>query len=398
MNYISKFILCLASIFALASCDKSEGEQQTTTTYEGKLTIVPSYERIIAGEGQTVDFTAFIGEEEVTQDETLSIYRRGFGSDKSVKVDGLSYPIEELGEYTFYAICKAGGQSRLSEDVKVEGVTAELGAIEDPNPEKFDSFYKRVPLFQFTGTWCGNCPIVIKAIHTFMEGEQADRVVHTSVHNGDSMASTAAFLFESNVKMSSWPTVLMGDLTRTNGLYFSGQYYEISLNLINEYTEKLLNTPALTAIAARAEEISGMVCVRADVKVARDGAYGIGVLLLEDGIKETQLNYFSSKDLDLTGIDINTHENVLQGIAPEKKPYFTGLGDVSEHKAGEVYSYSCEFDTTTNAMLQNIDNCHVVVFTYDATKYDSAEEAYANRIDNVIDFPVGETHLYEYEN
>ncbi len=393
MNNIFKSIFALTALFALASCESTTSDE---IIYEGALTLVPSYTTIIAGEDSTVEFTAFIGETEVTNEETLAIYLRGSGNTPTVQIETLSYPIDAWGDYTFYAICKAGDQSRLSADVTVSGVAAELEAVADPNPDKFDSFKKRAISLQFTGTWCGNCPHVIKAIHDYSDSSYGDNVVFIAAHNGDSMASAAAFLVESNFNVGFFPTLSIGNLSRINAYTISGYGYDYTLSYLGEAVSLVAATPVMTAISASSLVVGDILCVRADVKVNRAGSYGVGVMLVEDGIYESQSNNATSSELNLTGIDINTHENALQAVSPSIAPFYTALGDEALNEADSVYTYSCEFNLANLSLVQDINNCRVVVYTYDMTEYESGSSDYLNRVDNVIQFPVGDSQPYEY--
>ncbi len=394
MKNFFKYAIALSLTLGFASCQESTSEE---VVYEGSLTLVASNTAIIAGEESYVEFTAFIGDVEVTNDETLAIYLRGSGNTSTVSIESLSYPIADWGEYTFYAICKAGDQSRLSADVVVSGVAAELEAVADSDPDKFDSFKKRAIAVQFTGTWCGYCPHAIKAIHEYSDSSYGDDVVFVASHNGDTMASTAAFLLESYFSVSGYPTIAIGNYSRTNSYSVSGYYYDYTLSYLAEAVSLVVATPVSTAISASSQIVGDYVCVRADVKVNREGSYGIGVMLVEDGIYESQENYSSSSELNLTGIDINTHENVLQGVSPSTSPFYTSLGGVTVNEAGNVYTYSCEFNLASLSLVQDINNCRVVVYTYDATEYSSGYTDYLNRVDNIIQFPVGDSQPYEYQ-
>ncbi|MFR9513839.1 MAG: BACON domain-containing carbohydrate-binding protein [Rikenellaceae bacterium] len=266
-------------------------------------------------------------------------------------------------------------------------VAMSLEAVDDPYPDQYDSFLRRVLGFQFTATWCGYCPNMIKIIHTFKSSEMGDLAYIVSAHGSDSMACDESYQLMTNFGITGFPTIMTGGLSSEDS--FKNYYYEYCINQITA-------NESASVISASSMVDSDNIYVRADVKVGRDATLGIGVMVLEDGIYAAQSNYFSSSELDLTGIDINTHNNVLRGASVSDSKMYTALGGVSENKKGETYTYNCQFDLS-DLSIDNIDNCHIIVYTYDATSY-SSSSAYSNYVDNVIDLPVGGSKAYEYDD
>ncbi len=395
MKQITKLLFFLLASFATISCDSTEVDgDDTSSEYEGSLVLVPSYTKINAGLNSWVDFTAFIGDKEVTYDETLAIYLRG-ATGSGVAINDLAYEIVNLGDHTFYAICKVGGQSRLSADITVTGTTTTLDAAYDAEPTNYGPFVKRAMGFQFTYLTCGYCPIAIKAIHDFADGSMADDLVIAAVHVGDELSCDATTYSDlvSLFNISSFPSITIGSLSATNSSTLFSSY----LTGMQTNTAMILEVPSLTGISATSELISGVVCVRADVKVSRDGVYGIGAMLVEDDLYGSQSNYMSSDDLDLTGININYHDNVLQAALPSASPFYEMLGDVDSHSANKTYSHTWEFDTTVLSNVKDASACRVIIYIYDKTSYSSDETEYKNRVDNVVQFQVGSGKTYEYE-
>ncbi len=395
MKQFTKLLLYFFAAAITISCD-STVEEDNSDGYEGSLVLVPSYQKINAGRDSWVDFTAFIGDKEVTYDETLAIYLRG-ANGAGVAINDIAYEIVNLGDYTFYAICKVGGQARLSEDITVTGITTSLDGAVDADPTNFGPFKKRTIGFQFTGLWCGNCPNSIKAIHDFADSSQGDDLAMVAVHCGDDLESESMADLVTLFSASSLPSIYVGSLSRTEANCLIGLTAGEFLKYMQANTTDILSTPSLTGISAVSELISGVVCVRADVKVNRDGVYGIGAMLVEDDLYGAQTNSYSSEDLDLTGININYHDNVLQAALPSASPFYEMLGDVNSHSANKTYTHNWEFNTTTLPNVKNASDCRVIIYIYDKTSYSDDETTYKNRVDNVVQFQVGSGKSYEYE-
>lgn len=377
----------LVAILAFSCEGVNEDPKDEIVTLEGSLEITPSQYSLVAGPDAILTFSASVGDVDVTDYEGLTVYFRG--ANGSEAIENLQCTIEGLGDYEFFGLLEHGGEQKLSKSVWVKGVTGELSALKDPNPDKFDSFRRRTLGFQFTGTWCPNCPIAIKAIHDLEESEDGDDFVFVAVHVGDGLTTTASTIVNTNFSVASYPTIKVGSL--------SGAYAENIINAlpsstvmsnIKEAVDKSIETPAKTALSVSNLLVDNtVVSIRADIKVADASSIGVGSMILADNVYLEQQNNCTESQLPLGDLDVSNHKNVLLIMDPLEKPLYEPLAGKDSHEANEVYTYTNEFVFEDAISPEVVSDLRVVVYTYDRE---------TSMIDNVISLPVGSSHNYEY--
>ncbi len=394
MKYFNNLVLLIvATLMSLCvvSCDESSTDEPIVDPEEypvvtdGSLTLIPSddYFEIEDGESTTVSFTALYGVEDVTNSTALFIVIDGNG----YEVDEFEYELDKEGTYEFFADYTIDNTIYRSESVEVE---VEAVEVEDPSEDPdavYASYVKRTIALQFTGTWCGYCPNMIKIMHQYMDSSDGDNVVFVVAHSGDIMGNDYATNLISYNSSSGFPDMRVGST------YFLGQEkllnYEFSYayELFCGYVDSFIADDAKTGIGASSSTSSTSIDVDVEIEVGQSGEFGVGVMILEDGVYAAQSNYYSSSDLDITNVDIDNHDACLAASSPATKPFYELLGDSEEHKAGETYTYSCSFDLNDLTSMQEIENCRVVVYTYDVN---------TRKTDNIIQLPVGESKDIEY--
>ncbi|MEG1936504.1 MAG: Omp28-related outer membrane protein [Rikenellaceae bacterium] len=179
----------------------------------------------------------------------------------------------------------------------------------DPKPTQFDNFFKRTMVVNNTGTGCGVCPRIAASLNNIGDGPDADQIVSVVAHTyskSDPMYNTMATKYKAYCGVSSFPSVNL-DLRKTKDATFSdGTPAQILAKC------KALKTkfPAKVGISAAVEFVDGNFLVHTSIKIAADGVYKIGAIVVEDGVKAKQANN------GYTGYDFNIHRNAVRGGSP----------------------------------------------------------------------------------
>ena len=152
--------------------------------------------------------------------------------------------------------------------------------------------------------------------------------------------------------------------------------------------DKFLATDAKCGIRLSTSIKDEGIAISADVLVKEAGEYGVGAIVLEDGIKALQKKDYRLDYIDFGDYNINIHKNVLQGIYPRDKKLYVELGGVSEHKAHHGYHFEHTMLFKDMKSFKEKRNSSVLVYVYDIeTKV----------IDNVVKVKSGEMIDYQYK-
>ncbi len=367
-HLLSSFIFYLLPFIFFSCSSDDNGTDFDELTGEITLSVSKS---LIEADGQdVVTFSVEQGGIDVTSNAT--IYQKLDG--KWTPFAGSQFATATLGTYEFSA--DHYGQS--SESVFIQAATG-LGELPaDSEPNKFDSFRKRVMAMQFTGIDCGFCPYVIKAIEDFQATSKAEDVVFAALHSRsayDPMFSDDAWKVSGNMNISSYPTVVYN-------LYDVSKAENTTALSISSLVDTYMAKGAKSAISASVflDDSGTKLKVQGAVKIAKDGTYRVAVWLLEDSIQCPQANYANISISDI-------HNNSVR-LCSTTSPEGAQFGGRNEWKAGETGVYYHEFDLT-KANLMNQDNCRVVVYV-------TAVEGVYCVVDNVISTGIGEVKTFEY--
>lgn len=182
----------------------------------------------------------------------------------------------------------------------------------DPNPDKFDNFFKRTMFVEHTGTGCGYCPYMTIALNKAEESADADKIVPVIAHNyntNDPMNNKLADKYGKDCGvLRSAPNANL-DLRTSSDAKFSGG--DANAKIIAKCDALEAKHPAKVAIAAAVELVGTNFIVHTGVKIGVTGTYNIGIVVLEDGITAKQSNYKAK------GYDFNLHKHVVRGSFPE---------------------------------------------------------------------------------
>ncbi len=366
----------LATALLSVGCSSDEGSegaddsQLSTTPY---LELVPSVNFIVAGAQDQVTFTLYADQVALEDSADFVIYR--VDGDTSTALSSPSYSIDMAKEYYFYATYLESQSAQIT----VKGVDSMPEAAADPSPEKFDSFRKHALGLLATGTDCPNCYKLIAPVHEFEQQDVNGDLIMTEVHEYplDPMKCEASYWMDQRMGRLGFPT-LRFNLSGKPEYYIATSNYA-SVDDVATIVEYIMSTPAQCAISATSVVEGDLLQIRADIKIAVEGEYKIGAMVVEDGIYAPQVS--------ATGDWMNTHNAVLCGAYPLNYAMCEKISNTKYQAAESKHLFYCEFDLRDLTSLQVRENCRIVIYVYDN---------YSLVVDNVIQFPMGGSHDVTY--
>ena len=275
----------------------------------------------------------------------------------------------EDGEYKFYAVVG----DAISNDIKVT-VTPTVPALPEDTDAANTSFTHRILLVDHTGTNCGYCPQMMKALKEIEDGGEFHgkyyEAMSHSYANTDPAFSGAAASISSHYGLQGYPTLTYNFYHPTSSSY-NAEHIKGQINA-------LWKESADAGIAASTNLAAKSVVVNAEVKAAVDGEYSITAWLLEDGIYAKQTN--------ATAEWMNTHNNAIRQAATTSPLTGYELGTLKTGETAEqILNLTIARDTW------NRDNMKVMLIVSkkgDNKKFDVA---------NVVICPINDSVTYDYK-
>ena len=379
MNKLTKAFFMLTLLFggwALSSCEPDGGEPTPTTTGIELLTSTPLI--VADGEEEAVLTVKFNG---VDVTDSALIYM----NKKRVKSNRFS--TENPGSYAFFASYKG----KVSKTITIQAANPALYVAlpADSQPEKFDGFDRKVLVAEGTGTWCGYCPYMIKALELFCEsGANADKAVVVAAHSGDEFGNAASDAAIRVMQISSFPSCV---LNLNPEVLVMNQGLEVNVENINSMVGmELLDKARVGISASTAVSVdSTIVGVRAAVKVGAEGNYRINAWLIEDGVPAMQSSNWPEFSDGMAEVLIN-HNHILRDASCTSFIQGQVLSQKGACAAGEVIEFYHEFDAVA-ANVTNVANCKIAVLV--TATSGTSSNYYVN---NIIECPVGSSVPFAY--
>lgn len=284
---------------------------------------------------------------------------------------------------------KSGEEIRLrTDDIKEIRFGADIVEVElpaDPYPSATD-FSHRNLIMDHTGTQCQYCPLMVMAIDELSaDATYADNFTVAAVHSyyNDPMATSLTREI-TNVYANN-----MGYPYATINLKKTGHSATTNVKAIADKlradmaADNAAVTPAGVSSAARLEGNTLKLTLAA--KAAVNGEYRVGAIVLESGIKATQVNGVP----EITGDrDFNTHNNVVRTlVGRDTDGEFSGisLGMLSAGQA-QWTSQSVKFESSWK-----LENCRLLIYVSQLIngKYVCVNSAYA---------PINGDFAFEYKS
>lgn len=247
---------------------------------------------------------------------------------------------------------------------------------EDPQPENL-SFEHRILLLQHTGTYCPNCPRLMKSLKALSQDKDySDKYHHVAAHSYNSEGDHAYSEGAANLSQafcSGYYPELTFNLTSEN----TGT--SLSVETIKDYIDVLHKDSSPVGIAAAVSRTGLALGVNVEIKAAEENQYRIAAWVLEDDIQCKQ-----------EGADeewMNTHDNavkVMAGSTLNLRIYGEKAGTLAK---GETARKSFEISLDESC---NVENCKVLVVVNSAGtdgRFDLA---------NCVLCPIGGEVSYKY--
>lgn len=274
------------------------------------------------------------------------------------------------GDYEFYAVVG----DIITNTVKVSVVPTIPALPEDSAPAN-TVFNHRILLIDHTGTTCGACPHMMKALKTVSEtGDYHSKYYEAMAHsysNVDPAFSGAASMVSNHHGVLSYPTL-------TYNFYHTTQSSYNDAHIMGQIDALWKAEGADAGIAAAATLASKSVVVNTEVKAAVANDYRITAWLLEDGIYAKQTN--------ATEEWMNTHDNAIRQRVSGDDISGVDLGTLA---AGETKSTALTLNIIGNKW--NRDNLKVMVIV-------SAKNAKGQfEVANVAICPMNDVVTYDYK-
>ena len=155
------------------------------------------------------------------------------------------------------------------------------------------SFTKKVLIEEFTGAWCGYCPVGALIVDDLMA--ENDNIIGVAVHVDDAMAIEQSNFLETTYQSSSYPSGMV-DRTPYDGVVsLNAGYWSYFVN--NQLS--MISTCGL-AMRSKVSGNNATVEVHAGFNSELDGDYRLTVYLIEDDVTGSgygydQVNYYDSE-------------------------------------------------------------------------------------------------------
>lgn len=275
----------------------------------------------------------------------------------------------------------------------VDGVTKdtiEVAQHAELVPDFSQDFTRRSLAIRFTGNWCGNCPLMNKALHEAIE-QYPDRIVAMNLYSGSgALTYSNLYTWENNFAVRGYPTAYVNHYAEV-GNYSN---YTMTRDVFISLAQEAVNASELvsnTAIGGVASIVADSVVVTVNVASKTAGAYYLNAFLLEDGVFGQQSDYFGIVE------DPNNyeHSNILRA------PLTADFGDMYALSAEGNQEITLSIPMPANVV--NPDNLHVVVYTtkvgtFSGSVYGATYGNYGYVVDNVVNMPMGEFVEFAYGN
>lgn len=344
----------IALLFA-SSCDKEDTQTGTPVTDTNSIEIFVDTQAINIDNSEVATFRVMLNSKEDITDKAQIINITDGGFDILKKSSFSTY---RPGIYTFFATYGDLTSSEIS-----------LSATSKSNVS--NTFYRRIVLHKFTGTWCSACPSMSKAID-LAKYQYPDRLIEVAIHNGDQLATDQGDEFMKFFDIVGLPSVMVDmDINSVTSIKNSSL-------IVEKAQSSLESNPTTVGIDLKTSIVDNKLNIDVETTFTADGTYKIAAMLLQSGF-----NYEQSGTSDSS----YCQNHVLRGFFQPDV-----LGEhIGERLKQERYQQHWEYPLPDGITDEQLDNFTVVVYVLNEQK----DAIYA--INNAAECKLGESSPYQFE-
>ena len=362
--------MLLMSALMLVSCEKTGGDE---TSMDAGFFVTLDKNVIQSNGEDAVTLKATLDGKDVSADATFYLVS---GKNLTPMTSNI-FTTDKVGTYSFRASYLTFS---TEEPVSVTAINVVIpSAVADPQPSK-TSFVHRSFLNQYTGTGCGYCPGMIRAIKKAFEDEETrNMAVLAAVHSYG--AGDPAYI--PGPRASSYPYL---DIDMSAGFTYDMDPMATG-GILKRALQERTSKPAKVGISANPSFVDNLLVVRVAVKAAEAGTYNLGVWFLQDNVYGQQTD-----NLGIVAGDnsFNYHNNCVRLADSRNGNNYAGY-PVGTLKAGETVERT--FVLTVDAAdwkLKDMNNLHFAAFV-------TEQSGKGYNVLNVVDCKYNEPTPFEYK-
>ena len=363
--------MLLMSALMLVSCDKAGDDTSMDAGF-----FVTLDKNVIQSNGQDyATLKATLDGKDVTSGTTFYLA----SGNSLTPIDGNVFSTDKEGKYSFRASYQtfsvAADDAVLLTAINVAIPTA----VADPQPSN-TSFVHRSFLNQYTGTGCGYCPGMIRAIkEAFKDEETKSMAVLAAVHSYG--AGDPAYI--PGPRASSYPYL---DIDMSAGFTYDLDPYATG-GVLKRALQERTSAAAKVGISANPSYVDGVLVVRVAVKAAVAGSYRLGVWFLQDNVYGQQTDNLGIVAGDSS---FNYHNNCVRLADSRYGNNYAGY-PIETLKAGETAERTFVLNMdAADWKLKDMNNLHFAAFV-------TEQSGKGFKVVNVVDCKYNEPTPYEYK-
>lgn len=302
----------------------------------------------------------------VSEERHLNLYIGGFNS-KTIEIpfdaDAAAMENEKI-----LTITKVNGIANTASDKTANGVLATMSFLPTAIPV----------IEEFTGTWCGYCPIGIAALNQ-IDDVYGDQVILIAVHGNQGYRYDQMEIDQYDFKNSLFSGYPSAIINRGEDIYPT-----YCINYLDDIIAA--SAPGEISVSAKwGNNAQTAINITTQTKFAMgasSSSYNIGFVLVADGLKGTE--YFWAQSNNYSGAtgyendkymypftqqpstitDIEYNHVAVDGWGIQ---YGVDGSIPKSFSAGEILSYGYKADISSNTLIQDKSKLHVIALLLDKT-------------------------------
>ncbi|MEG1612336.1 MAG: Omp28-related outer membrane protein [Alistipes sp.] len=258
-------------------------------------------------------------------------------------VDNNTGAVSEVGTVT---TCMNGASEYKA---RYNGVLSNVVAVTGINRKKYEKYFRNVGIFQMTGTWCQNCPLMGKTLDG-VETILPNRLVRLAMHQGNG-GQTDPFEIAQTPELNS--QFGLGGAFPNAVIDLSAKVSSASpFGFVGDIKKSMKETPAACGIriTSAANATTKVATITPEVAFVQAGKYSIAGAILVDNLVASQ-----------AGADATyRHNNTARAFFGSDKGSLVG-GLIGDKKDGDIWTPKDPFTVKLNAN-ESIADTRVVVY------------------------------------